>query len=289
MSSSEINVKFQGIIMKIGKMEYFCEKINSTQGQKRKTQTNLGGVYKGREAFLTHSRQKFSKQRTRKKRITESDEQSDSPVRRVGLVQLAEQVSWIERPVQLARVESGSNGRVGSNVPVDGLSPTRQTGELDRSHRPTRPFDELDRTHRRTRLFGELDREQVSWIERPVQLARVESGSNGRVGSNVPVDGLSPTRQTGELDRSHRPTRPFDELDRTHRRTRLFGELDRTHRPTHSFGELDHLLLQWTRPHALHRASMDQSLVSYRSELPLEIYNKNREDSFPRIKFMVIV
>ncbi|KAF2570604.1 hypothetical protein F2Q70_00003624 [Brassica cretica] len=220
MSSSEINVKFQGIIMKIGKMEYFCEKINSTQGQKRKTQTNLGGVYKGREAFLTHSRQKFSKQRTRKKRITESDEQSDSPVRRVGLVQLAEQVSWIERPVQLARVESGSNGRVGSNVPVDGLSPTRQTGELDRSHRPTRPFDELDRTHRRTRLFGELDR---------------------------------------------------------------------THRPTHSFGELDHLLLQWTRPHALHRASMDQSLVSYRSELPLEIYNKNREDSFPRIKFMVIV
>ena len=49
MSSSEIKFKFQGIIMKIGKMEYFCENINSTQGLKRKAQTDLEKVYKGRE------------------------------------------------------------------------------------------------------------------------------------------------------------------------------------------------------------------------------------------------
>ncbi|KAF3510614.1 hypothetical protein F2Q69_00006394 [Brassica cretica] len=29
-----------------------------------------------------------------------------------------------------------------------------------------------------------------------------------------------------------------------------------------------------------HRASTDQSLVSYRLELPLELYTKNRKDSF---------
>ncbi|KAF2583530.1 hypothetical protein F2Q68_00004744 [Brassica cretica] len=37
------------------------------------------------------------------------------------------------------------------------------------------------------------------------------------------------------------------------------------------------------------RASTDQSLVSYQSELPFELYNKNREDSFSRMKSMVIV
>ncbi|WZZ88718.1 hypothetical protein YC2023_117297 [Brassica napus] len=193
MSSSEINVKFQGIIMKIGKMEYFCEKINSTQGQKRKTQTNLGGVYKGREGErrkedsfrLCWGQKRFSRNQrikvaflTRKKRITESDEQSDSPVRRVGLVQLAERASWIERPVQLARVESGSNGRVGSNVPVDGLSPTRRTGELERANRATRPRCP-------TRSFGELDlvqlAEHASWIDHIVQLARSTSWTEDTV------------------------------------------------------------------------------------------------------------
>ncbi|KAF3543273.1 hypothetical protein DY000_02007105 [Brassica cretica] len=34
------------------------------------------------------------------------------------------------------------------------------------------------------------------------------------------------------------------------------------------------------------RASTDQSLVSYQSELPFELYNKNREDSFSRMKSM---
>ena len=33
--------------MKIEKMEYFHEKINLNQGQKRKAQTDLGGIYKG--------------------------------------------------------------------------------------------------------------------------------------------------------------------------------------------------------------------------------------------------
>ncbi|KAF3525913.1 hypothetical protein F2Q69_00047549 [Brassica cretica] len=36
----------------------------------------------------------------------------------------------------------------------------------------------------------------------------------------------------------------------------------------------------WTRPYAFHRTCTVQSLVSYRSELPLELYNKNREDLF---------
>ena len=36
MSSSKINDKFQGIITKIDKMEYFSEEINLNQGQKRK-------------------------------------------------------------------------------------------------------------------------------------------------------------------------------------------------------------------------------------------------------------
>ena len=47
--------------MKIGKMEYFRERINSTHERKRKTQTDLEGVYKGqegerrkRENFWTH-------------------------------------------------------------------------------------------------------------------------------------------------------------------------------------------------------------------------------------------
>ena len=47
--------------MKIGKMEYFRERINSAHERKRKAQTDLEGVYKGREGkrrkrenFWTH-------------------------------------------------------------------------------------------------------------------------------------------------------------------------------------------------------------------------------------------
>lgn len=42
-------LKFQRIITKIGKIEYFRQRINSTQKRKRKAQTDLGGVYKGCE------------------------------------------------------------------------------------------------------------------------------------------------------------------------------------------------------------------------------------------------
>uniref|UniRef100_M4F1N4 Uncharacterized protein n=1 Tax=Brassica campestris TaxID=3711 RepID=M4F1N4_BRACM len=37
---------------------------------------------------------------------------------------------------------------------------------------------------------------------------------------------------------------------------------------------------------AFRRTSTDQSLVSYRLELPLELYNKSRKDSLSRMKFM---
>ena len=46
---------------------------------------------------------------------------------------------------------------------------------------------------------------------------------------------------------------------------------------------------RWTRTYAFHRTLADQSLVSYRSELPLELYNQNREDLFSEMKSMVIV
>ena len=47
MSSLKINVKFQGIIMKIKKIEYFREEQNLDPWRKWKAKTNLGGVYKG--------------------------------------------------------------------------------------------------------------------------------------------------------------------------------------------------------------------------------------------------
>ena len=43
----KINVKFQEIIMKIEKIEYFREQINSTHERKRKAKTDLGGKYIG--------------------------------------------------------------------------------------------------------------------------------------------------------------------------------------------------------------------------------------------------
>ena len=148
MSSSEINVKFQGIIMKIGKMEYFCEKINSTQGQKRKTQTNLGGVYKGREGErrkedsfrLCWGQKRFSRNQRIKVAFLYESFLDTLSTKVLKAKDSKETDHRIRRAIRLPRSASW-------------ISPTRRTGELDRTSRPTRP--------RRVWI------ERASWIECP--------------------------------------------------------------------------------------------------------------------------
>ena len=110
----------------------------------------------------------------------------------------------------------------------------------------------------------------------PVRRVASSTPSNSpvrRVGSSTPSN--SPVRQVGPSTPSKSPVRRVGPNTPSNSPARRVG-------PTLPDSP-------WTGPCAFCRTSTDQSLISYRSELPWELYNKNGKDSFPRIKFMVIV
>ncbi|KAF2620671.1 hypothetical protein F2Q68_00039308 [Brassica cretica] len=108
--------------------------------------------------------------------------------------------------------------------------------------------------------------ERASWIERPIQLARSACWNERAV---------QLVERASWIDHTFQLVRSASWNERT-------VQLTRSASRTNSSCLGPDLV-------PFHRASTDQSLVSYRSELPLKLYNKNRKDSFSSMKSMVIV
>lgn len=97
--------------LKIRNIHAYCDSqlvLSQYSGEYEARDERMDAYLKqGMKAFSTHSRQKFSKQKTREKWNTESNEQSDSP-----------------------------NGQVGSNAPSN--SPNGRVGSTTQSNSPIR-------------------------------------------------------------------------------------------------------------------------------------------------------
>ena len=121
--------------------------------------------------------------------------------------------------------------------------------------------------------------ERASWIEHPIQLARSACWNERAVQL---VERASWTNHVVQL------AERASWIDHTFQLVRSASWNERTVQLSRSASRTNSSCLG---PDLVpfHRASTDQSLVSYRSELPLKLYNKNRKDSFSSMKSMVIV
>ncbi|KAH0898550.1 hypothetical protein HID58_048118 [Brassica napus] len=103
----------------------------------------------------------------------------------------------------------------------------------------------------------------------------------------------------GQAGPNTRPARWIAELDRTYdqlghppswtSQVWRMAELDRTRDQLSHPPSWDDRVVLVLSAMLLSQDCIELALISYRSKLPLELYNKNRENSSSRIKFRVFV